>query len=151
DMVASGYFEEVNGKCIEMKNQLFIKDEIFGRNKLFQYIYMRDYYKAFSANLWCKLFNKKVFFNGCEKIIFDEEQKLGGDILFFAQLAANCKSIYYINRSFYHYNIRYNSTWHAKNLPVRVQIFSAYEKLLNFVEQNEIEPEMYIWIRRFFA
>jgi len=151
DMVASGYFEERNGKTTELRNQILIKDGVFGRSELFQYIYKRDYYKAFSANLWCKLFDKNIFKSDNGKVIFDEEQKLGGDILLFAHLAANCKKSYYINRSFYHYNIRNNSTWHAKNLPIRVQIFNAYLKLLEFVEQNDIEPETHIWIKRFFA
>lgn len=151
DMVASGYFEEFNGKSIEMRNRTIIKDGVFERNKLFTYIYKRDYYKAFSANLWCKLFDKNIFSGKDGKIVFDEEQRLGGDILLFAHIAANCKKSYYVNQSFYHYNIRDNSTWHAKNLPVRVQIFNAYLKLLEFVEQNNIEPETHIWIKRFFA
>lgn len=151
DMVASSWFRDDAEISVAVDNKLPINTEVFGRNELLKYIYKRDYYRGF-AYMWNKLYKREILQDTDGNIIkFDEQLRLGGDVLYLAETAIRAKSAKYIDRAFYHYNQRNESGCHTKDLAKMRDWIKAYEKTIELMKQNDISEEIIDYIKRFMA
>lgn len=100
DIAASSWYKDFSTHSHEIINELPVKEDVFGREDLLKYLYIRDSYRGF-AYIWDKLYTREVL---CDKkgnlIMFDEELQLGGDVLYLAEVALNAKRIKYIDKAF---------------------------------------------------
>lgn len=151
DMVASSWFKDDDFSSIEIKNKLEVNLGIFGRDELLGYIYKRDYYKGF-AYMWNKLYKREVLTDEHGNMIkFNEQLRLGGDVLYLAEAAVRTNRAKYIDKAFYHYYQRSESGCHTKDLSKMRDWLRAYEKTIELMKQNEIANETVNYIKRFMA
>ncbi len=151
DMAVGSWIKESDTGREFIKNKGYVAENVFGRNDLLNYIYRRDYYQAF-AYMWDKLYKRELLKddNG-ELLLFREDLKLGGDVLYLAQAALNSKRAVFIDRCFYHYRQRDNSGCHSVNLDRRMDWIRAYSIVIELFESNGISEDILIWIKRFMA
>lgn len=151
DMVASSWYKDDDSSSIAIKNQLEVDTGVFGRDDLLEYIYKRDYYRGV-AYMWNKLYRRKMLEDNVGgKLRFDEQFRLGGDVLFLAQAALRTKRAMYIDKSFYHYYQRSESGCHTKDLSKMREWIKAYEIIIKLMEQNHVSTETINYIKRFMA
>ncbi len=151
DLVASGWYQETNGTCLEIKNELPVKQNVFGRDELLKYLYMRDFYRGF-AYMWNKLYRKDILKDNQGNIIFfDETLRLGGDVVYLAQAALNTKKAKYIDQAYYHYNQREESGCHTKDVNKLRDWLRAYEIVLQKFEKEHIDKSVVDYVKRFMA
>lgn len=151
DMVASSWYREINTLQQEIKNQLPVSESTFGRNDLLRYLYMRDSYRGF-AYMWNKLYRREILYDKRGNMIFfDETLRLGGDVLYLAEIALNAKRVKYIDRAFYHYCQREKSGCHTKDVNKLRDWIKAYEKVIKKFEDEKIEDEIVEYVKRFLA
>ena len=147
DMVACRYFKN----DIPVTNDLPITDKVItDREKLLVYVYQRDAYRGFSGYIWCKLFRNQILLNRQnEKIMFDERIHLGGDILYFAQIALNTNTTLYIDKPLYHYVQRDTSATHSQDETKWQDIVLTYLKVIDLFKKSNIPETTLIWVKRF--
>lgn len=151
DIVASTWYCDHENTSEKILNRLPVLEEVFDRERLLNYIYKRDDYRGF-AYMWDKLYKRELFYDtGGSLMLFDEDLELGGDVIYLAKLALNCKQAAYINKAFYHYNQRAISGCHTQNLKKREDWIEAYRRLINYIETNGFESSVLPWIKRFMA
>lgn len=156
DMVAgSWYFEECDKKGKEQStvitNKLPVSRGIINNEMLLKYIYMRDSYRGF-AYMWNKLYKKEILSNKYgEILLFDENIKLGGDVIYLAEAALKANRTRYIDRPFYHYNQRANSGCHTKDESKLRDWIKAYEIVIKRFEEENVEKEILDYVKRFLA
>lgn len=151
DLVAASWFRETDESSEAIINKYSVVDELFNREQLLMYIYQRDSYQGF-AYMWDKLYRRNLFFDSNnEKIFFDEELILGGDVLFLARMALNTHSATYIDAPVYHYTQRKDSGCHSRDTKKRWDWVLAYIKVIKYIEDENIETNAMIWIKRFLA
>ncbi len=151
DFVAASWFMELPNESNAIQNKLTVSKDIFGRDKLLKYLYMRDYYRGF-AYMWNKLYRKKVVEQpDGEMILFDEELKLGGDVLYLARVALNVKKGRYVDQAFYHYNQRETSGCHTQDVSKLNDWLTAYKKTLQLFEEHKVPQETIDYVKRFMA
>jgi len=150
ELVASGYCIDTDNGSEKAENQLEVSKSVFGRQQLMEYVYRRDAYRGVTGYIWCKLYKKTILQNQLNQwILFDEKLKLGGDIVYFSQVALNTHRAIYVDKAYYHYYQRNSSTYHSNNEILWLDILPAYRKVLdNFTEEN-IENDILIWVKRF--
>ena len=103
DMAASGWYKETDSSSQEIRNALPVNSQVFGREELLKYLYMRDSYRGF-AYMWDKLYKREILKDKDGNwILFREDLRLGGDVLYLAEVALNVKRAKYVDRAFYHY------------------------------------------------
>ncbi len=156
DMVAaSWYYEEAdnegNYKSTVIINKLPVTGGIIDRDSLLDYIYMRDSYRGF-AYMWDKLYKREIL---CDKegelIMFDENLKLGADVLYLAEVALNAQRSRYIDRAFYHYNQRAVSGCHTRDEDKLRHWLRAYEMVIERFEAERIAEKTLGYVKRFLA
>lgn len=151
DMVAVSWYKEHVNQSIEIKNELPVMKHAFNQEQLLNYIYKRDVYRGF-AYMWNKLYQRNLLFDDNGKIIlFNENLKLGGDVLYLAQLAVNVKKAKYINKAYYHYRQRENSGCRTTDLSKIKDWLSAYEMVIDVFKKKKISQEICDYTRRFMA
>lgn len=151
DMVASSWYKDDDSSSIAIKNQLEVDTGVFDRNDLLEYIYKRDYYRGF-AYMWNKLYRRKMLEDNVGgKLRFDEQFRIGGDVLFLAQAALRTKRAMYIDKPFYHYYQRSESGCHTKDLSKIREWIKTYEIIIRLMEQNQVATETINYIKRFMA
>lgn len=148
-LVAVGFFEEYDDHTKIPANTYNVEDTVFDRAKLFEYVYIRDRYRAVTSYLWCKLFKRELFYDNGKMIRFDEKIRFGADLMIFIQCASKVKRAMYINRPFYHYYQRKTSTSHSKKLELLFDIVEVYLNLIKYCDNNNIEPQIIPWLQRF--
>lgn len=149
DMAACGYYWETDKESNPVKNKFPVSKEIFGRKELFQYVYIRDHYRGVTSWIWCKLFKRELLYEDGKMLRFDEKLRFGADLLFFIQAAANAGRICYLEEAFYHYYQRDNSTAHTRDLDVAFDIVKAYQRMIDYLTQKDVETQMIPWLQRF--
>lgn len=151
DIAISSWYKETGVVSEEIKNELPVSDEVFGRDKLLEYLYMRDSYRGF-AYMWDKLYRREILRdkNG-NLLLFDETLRLGGDVLYLAQLALNVDRAKYVDRAFYHYNQRQESGCHTKDVKKLRDWLRAYELMIQIFEEERIEEQIMRYVKRFLA
>ena len=150
DMVASGWFKEEERRTIEIKNGEPVTHGVFGTEQLLRYIYMRDSYRGF-AYMWNKIYKKEIMMHHGRIQLFDESLKLGGDVIYLAQMALNSKTCVYIDKAFYHYRIRRGSGSHSKSTSHIKDWVKSYEKTITMLEDNQVSEEIIDYAKRFMA
>lgn len=146
DMVAAGWYKEYTTKSIAAVNKLPVTENVFGTDMLLGYLYRRDDYQGF-AYMWDKLYKREIVAD-CR---FDENLKLGGDVLFLAVAALNSKRNKYIDRTFYHYNQRNTSGCHTTDLVKLKDWICAYEMTIRIFEERGVAKETVDYVKRFLA
>ncbi len=149
DMAACGYFWETEDGGKPVGNSYPVSKEVFGRKELFEYVYIRDRYRGVTSWIWCKLFHRKILHEDGELLEFDENLRFGADLVFFIKAAANARRICYLQTPFYHYFQRENSTAHTKNLQIAFDIVIAYQRMIDYLGEMQIEIQMIPWLQRF--
>jgi len=151
DMVASSWYKETQDNSEKIENQLPVKQDTFGRTELLKYIYKRDYYRGF-AYIWDKLYKREILYReNRELVLFDESLRLGGDVLYLAEIALSTKKARYINRAFYHYNQRNNSGCHTKDVSKLREWLKAYEMIIKKFQTENVDREIIEYVKRFLA
>ena len=151
DLAASGWYRVTGPSFLEMKNDLPVNPGVFGRDELLKYLYMRDSYRGF-AYMWNKLYRREAL-EGRKggRILFDETLKLGGDVVYLADVALRVKRAKYIGKAFYYYNQREESGCHTKDVEKLRDWVRAYEIVLEKFEKEEIGQEIIDYVKRFMA
>ncbi len=151
DMAISSWYKETGAISQEIKNDLPVSETVFGRDELLEYLYMRDSYRGF-AYMWDKLYRKEILRdkNG-SLLLFDETLRLGGDVLYLAQLALNINKAKYVDRAFYHYNQRQESGCHTKDVRKLRDWLKAYELIIRIFEDEQIDEQIMGYVKRFLA
>lgn len=151
DMAAASWYKETPFESQVITNHCDVERKPFDRNQLLTYLYMRDSYRGF-AYMWDKLYKKEVLYRLDKSMIFfDENLKLGGDVLWLAEVALNCNKTIYIDRAFYHYNQRQQSGSHTKDTKKLRDWLKAYEMVLDIFTSQHISLNVVSYIKRFMA
>lgn len=151
DMAAASWYKETGLESQVITNHCEVVKDPFDRNQLLTYLYMRDSYRGF-AYMWDKLYKKEVLYRADgSMILFDENLKLGGDVLWLAEVALNCNKTIYIDKAFYHYNQRQQSGSHTKDTKKLRDWLKAYEIVLDIFTSQNIPLNIVSYIKRFMA
>lgn len=151
DMAAASWYKETELESQVITNHCEVLKAPFDRNQLLTYLYMRDSYRGF-AYMWDKLYKKEVLYRADgSMILFDENLKLGGDVLWLAEVALNCNKTIYIDKAFYHYNQRQQSGSHTKDTKKLRDWLKAYEMVLDIFTSQNIPLNVVSYIKRFMA
>ena len=149
DLAACGYsFEYDNHREIPV-NKKPVKDGMFSRTSLFEYVYKRDSYKAVTSWIWCKLFKREILVYNGKLLLFDENVRFGADLLFFIMAASNIESACYVQEPLYHYYQRSTSTSHTSNLDIAYDIVDVYIRMIKWCQAKNIETDIIPWLQRF--
>ena len=151
DMVAASWFKSYDNEEKEAVNLKEVEAGVFDRDKLLRYIYERDSYQGF-AYMWDKLYKRKVLTeaNG-DMLLFDEDIQLGGDVIYLAKAALNCKKAVYIPRGMYHYYQRSKSGCHTENIKKRLDWIKSYLIVIDLFEKNDVLDDVLGYVKRFLA
>ena len=151
DMVASGWYKETDSSSQEIRNALPVNSQVFGRDELLKYLYMRDSYRGF-AYMWDKLYKREILKDKDGNwILFREDLRLGGDVLYLAEVALNVKRAKYVDRAFYHYYQRDKSGCHTKDVTKLREWLKAYALNLQRFEEEQIDYKTKDYVKRFLA
>lgn len=151
DMAAAGWYKETDLQSREIRNNLPVSSQAFGRDELLKYLYMRDSYRGF-AYMWNKLYKREILKDKQGNWnLFCEDLRLGGDVLYLAEAALNVKRAKYVDRAFYHYYQRSESGCHTKDVGKLRDWLRAYELVLQRFEKEQIADEIMDYVKRFLA
>ena len=151
DMVGGSWYKETDVYSQEIRNQLPVNSAAFTREELLKYLYKRDSYRGF-AYMWNKLYKREILKDKFGKLLlFDEDLRLGGDVLYLAEAALNIKKGRYIDRAFYHYYQRSESGCHTKDVDKLQDWLKAYELVLQRFGEERIDDETIDYVKRFLA
>lgn len=151
DMVGGSWYKETDAYSQEIRNQLPVNNAAFTREELLKYLYKRDSYRGF-AYMWNKLYKREILKDKFGKLLlFDEDLRLGGDVLYLAEAALNIKKGRYIDRAFYHYYQRSESGCHTKDVDKLQDWLKAYELVLQRFGEERIDDETIDYVKRFLA
>lgn len=151
DMVCSGWIKEWTSKSEIIPNEGCVADGVFGQKQLLRYLYERDAFRGFSY-MWNKLYRRKLFYGEDRlEVCFDENLRLGGDVLALAQTALRVSGAVYIDKAFYHYRQREESGCHSYNLEKRLDWLKAYDIVLAVFAKANVENNVMELVKRFLA
>ena len=83
--------------------------------------------------------------------LFDENIRLGGDVIYLAEAALKSKTAKYIDRSFYHYNQRAISGCHTRDESKLRDWLKSYEIVIERFESEKVEKDTMDYVKRFLA
>lgn len=150
DLAAVGYAKDYDDRIQPMHNEMPVQTGVISRHELMNYVYHRDAYRAFTGYIWCKLYKREIIkYENGSGIHFDESLRLGGDILFFAEVALKISKAVYREIPLYHYYQRGTSTYHSKDESLWLDILRTYQMVIEKFIANHIEPDIIKWLRRF--
>lgn len=148
DIACGSWYEEFPVNPVEVKC-LDKPKEVFDWQQLMYYIYKRDRYRAFGY-MWDKVYKKEMFFDERgDMFLFDEDMKLGADILYLAQLCTNARKAVFVDRAFYHYRQRSTSGTFSKNVKNRMGALESYERTIRLLEDKGAWKETIDYAKRF--
>lgn len=151
DMAIASWYSEDELGSVEIRNRKPVREKQFDRKQLMRYIYERDSYRSF-AYMWDKLYKKELLKDDNGTLIrFDETLRLGGDVLFLAQMAMNTEKAVYVDKAFYHYFQRSDSGCHSRDLGKRQEWLKAYIMIIEMFEKKGISQEILGYVKRFLA
>ena len=151
DMVGGSWYKETDAYSQEIRNQLPVNNAAFTREELLKYLYKRDSYRGF-AYMWNKLYKREILKDKFGNLLlFHEDLRLGGDVLYLAEAALNIKKGKYIDRAFYHYYQRSESGCHTKDVDKLQDWLKAYELVLRRFGEERIDDETIDYVKRFLA
>lgn len=154
EIACTGFYKDTIEKCTVMKNKISIKNGKLVRNEILRCVFIRDTYPAFGAFLWNKLF-KSVFFKKKEEdgyeIRLDTNIKVCPDVLAFTECVLRTNNAIYSEKPYYHYFQRDTSLFHSKDFDIKKGSLEAYNKIIKIVEENDIDNDIVVWIKRFYV
>lgn len=151
DMIAAGWCKETYEDTEIIRNLLPVAENVFGRDQLLKYIYMRDSYRGF-AYMWNKLYKRDILKDLDGKpLFFEESLSLGGDVVYLGKAALNVARAKYIASPFYHYNQRINSGCHTEDVVKLRDWLRAYEMIIEVFTDKKIDTETINYAKRFLA
>lgn len=150
DIAATGWFKSYDDKDIPMINNKYVDTGIINNEQLLKYIYERDSYQGF-AYMWDKLYRREILTVNNEIMLFDENIRLGGDVIYLARAALNTQTAVYIDRNMYHYYQRNTSGCHTVNLDKRMDWLKSYFIVIDMFEKNNISEGVIDYVKRFLA
>ncbi len=102
--------------------------------------------------MWNKLYKREILKDKFGNLLlFHEDLRLGGDVLYLAEAALNIKKGKYIDRAFYHYYQRSESGCHTKDVDKLQDWLKAYELVLQRFGEERIDDETIDYVKRFLA
>lgn len=151
DISAVNWIKEFSDNTVYMKNKIPVSTKRLSRDKLMYCVYRRDDYQGF-AYIWDKLYRRELIYseNG-EVLLFSEKLRLGGDVLYLAELLLNANSGVYVDKPCYHYRQRNTSGCHTSDLGKRLEWLESYRIVIEKFEQQCVSDEIMIWVKRFLA
>lgn len=152
DLVASSWYKDSENESRKMENRLKASTEKIDRKQLMKYVYRRDDYQGF-AYIWNKLYKREVIYSedNNQPILFDENLKIGGDVLYVAEVLLKTKKAIYVDQAFYHYRQRSASGCHTNDIGKRLDWLKAYEIIIEKFKKENIGEDILIWVKRFMA
>lgn len=149
DMAAASWFKSYDDEEKEAVNLKPVEKGVFDRDSLLRYIYERDTYQGF-AYMWNKLYKREILTeaNG-NMLLFDENIQLGGDVIYLAKAALNCKNAIYVPKAFYHYYQRNRSGCHTENIIKRLDWIKSYLIIIELFESEKIQKDILAYVKRF--
>lgn len=149
EIAACSWVEEFVDHPIVVKNKGVLTNNTFTRDELFYYIYNRDTYRSFGF-MWDKLYKKECFYdeNG-QLFLFEETMRLGGDIIYLAQLVSRCKMATFVDLAGYHYRQREDSGCHTGTVDSHLGAVEAYERVIELLEKENVQGEASDYAKRF--
>ena len=147
DMVCCNYTKVYNDHVDIMSNASSIKSGVILTEDILYYAFNRDHYKGFGAYLVNKIFKK-------DKVLqcrFNEELKIGEDVIFFVQVMLNCSNGMYYEKALYNYFQRETSLMHSDDIMLRSGSLSAYQKIIECLANYKCYSGVTIWIKRFYC
>lgn len=151
DMAIGSWYKDEEESSVAVTNKKIVREAVFGQSKLLFYVYERDAYQSF-AYMWDKIYKKELLQNQKgEWLFFDESLKLGGDVIYLAQMILNVKKAVYVDKPFYHYIQRIESGCHSVDLSKRMDWLKAYEIVIDLFEKNDVEERVIDLTKRFMA
>lgn len=151
DIVACNWTKDFGDSSQKVNNTFPICEGIFTRDELLKYIYMRDYYQGF-AYMWNKIYKRQILLDDNGNIeLFDENLKIGGDVIYLAKAALKARRVRYIDNHYYHYYQRASSGIHTMEVSKYKDWVFSYECVINMLEQNDINKEIIDYVKRFLA
>ena len=149
DMAASGWSKEFPEQSIVAGNRGQVKHGVINQKELFKYVYYRDDYQGF-AYMWNKLYKREALWGEDGNLLkFDEDLKLGGDIVYLAQILMNVKSAVYMEEPFYHYRQRSGSGSHSRDVEAWLGCLTAYDRVIGIFQNNSVSDEILNLVKRF--
>lgn len=149
-LVASPYWMVTDQEKKYMGNSHSVSQDVFGKNELLHYVFLRDKYRGFTSYIVCKLFRRDILKDG-DRLLhkFDESVNLGEDILFFTQVACGVSSAAYLDSAFYYYWQRSNSVVHSGDLEVWLGLLKVYERVIDCLREVGIGEDVINYAMRF--
>lgn len=149
DMAAASWYKETETCSQEIKNELPVNSQVFAREELLRYLYKRDSYRGF-AYMWDKLYRREILRDKQgNMILFHEDLRLGGDVLYLAEVALNVKKAKYVDRPFYHYYQRNGSGCHTKDVDRLSDWLKAYELVIQRFQEEQVADDIIDYVKRF--
>ena len=151
DIIAVSWCKQFDGYHIDAKNNYDVSSDIFNREKFLEYIYRRDDFQGF-AFMWDKLYSRKCLTNkNGNLLLFNENLKLGGDVLYLAESALNATRVKYLDQNLYHYYQRNDSGMHAPTSKKMMDWIESYRIVIELLNKNSIPNNIVDYAKRFMA
>lgn len=150
DIAASSWYKECKDNGGPVINEKEVPAGVIGCEEFLRYVYMRDSYQGI-AYMWNKIYKRETLMDERGLREFDENKKLGGDVIYLAQAILHAKRIMYIDKPFYHYRIRENSGSHTKQSSSMRDWVESYEYTIKLLKKNTIPPLTIDYAKRFLA
>jgi len=145
----ANFFKNSDIQQIPMQNLNHIPDRNISTKEMMLFALNRDYYAGYCSYIWNKLFDANVIKRN--EIQFDENIKLGGDVLFHAQYVLLSESVgLYVDKPLYHYYQRDSSTSHTSDISLKSDIMMAYKKIEELLNERGFS-DISFWARGFYC
>lgn len=126
DMVVTSYsyfYENTNKTC---HVNCYIEG-VYGKDEALRLMYQPHGYRCY---LVTKLFKKNIIRKNGNILSFRNDLRMMEDLVFVTEYVDRCRSVAFINQSFYNYLMRENSAIHTLNVSEKVK---AFEVIIPFV------------------
>lgn len=121
----------VNANKIIQKEYL-INSSIITSEEFIKYMLSEEYYQGY---LWNKLIDKRIISN----YRFDKDISIMEDLLFLLELSPKINKVYILKDEYLYYYVQHNSSaLHKKNIQKITNSLMAYEKILDYINQNNL-------------
>ena len=143
------FYKNTDAEQLIMQNRKPIKNGCMSARDMMIYALNRDDYTGYCSYIWNKLFSADLIRkNG---LLFDEQIRFGGDVLFHAQvvLSDGCTGVYN-DTPLYHYYQRGSSTAHSKDLSTKRDILTAYKRIEQLMNKKGYS-DISFWARGFYC
>lgn len=139
DIVSCGYYMSYDNNDIPMCNKDCVPENTLSSREFLIYMYERDKYKNVASYLWTRIIGIELI-NGEVPIRFDEELKIGEDILFLAEICIRANLVSHIDKCLYYYYQRDNSAVHCGvNQLEKLDWIISYERIIELYRKENVD------------